>query len=174
MLDIASFCAVCFVSLLVSVAMASISVIEHSGGEFGLENVILILCGAWLADTGAYFAGTFFGKHKLCPNISPKKTVEGLLGGIAADALLFMLIGYIVSLYNDNAHPNYLILAVLGIACSVLSVIGDLFASLIKRHCEVKDFGKIMPGHGGAFDRFDSVVFVAPFMAVCLTWFGVF
>ena len=169
-IEIGTFSSLCFITLAVGASMLSISVIEQGG----LENVILTLCGAWLADSGAYFVGTFCGKHKLCPKISPKKTVEGFIGGIATNAVLFMLIGLVVPLIDADSSPDYILLAVLGVACSLLSVVGDLFASLVKRSCGIKDFGKIMPGHGGAFDRFDSVVFVAPFMAICLTWFSVF
>lgn len=168
-LEIGVIMTVAAVTLLVSAAMCSISLIEGSDEAFGLEKVILTLCGAWLADSGAYFVGTFMGKHKLCPKISPKKTVEGFIGGVLTNGILFMLFGLIVSMYDTSAKPNYLILGVLGLVCSVLSVIGDLFASLIKRSCDIKDFGKIMPGHGGAFDRFDSVVYVATFMAICLS-----
>lgn len=168
-LEIGVIMTVATVTLLVSVAMCSISWIEASDEAFGLEKVILTLCGAWLADSGAYFVGTFMGKHKLCPKISPKKTVEGFIGGVLTNGILFMLFGLIVSLYDTSAKPNYPILGILGLICSVLSVIGDLIASLIKRSCDIKDFGKIMPGHGGAFDRFDSVVYVAPFMAICLS-----
>lgn len=172
--DIGSSSILCVYTILISMSMASLNIIESSSAEYGLESVILTLCGAWFADTGAYFAGTFFGKHKLCPEISPKKTVEGFIGGVIFNALMFMLFGYIVSLYSEGAAPKYLILAALGLVCSVLGLIGDLFASLIKRKCEIKDYGNIMPGHGGALDRFDSVVFVAPFMGLCLSAVAVF
>lgn len=160
-------------TLIICIAMTSLSVIESSP-EFGLEYVILTFCGAWFADSGAYFAGTFFGKHKLCPEISPKKTVEGLAGGVVSNALVFMLFGFIVSLYSPDAQINYFALAALGVVCSILGLIGDLLASAVKRHCNIKDYGNIMPGHGGALDRFDSVLLTAPFMAVCLSNISVF
>lgn len=161
-------------TVMIAASMASISHIEASNADYGLANVILCFCGAWLADTGAYFVGTFFGKHKLCPEISPKKTVEGLIGGIASNALLFMLVAFIVSLIKQGTAVNYGFAAVLGVVCSVLGLYGDLLASLVKRTCGIKDFGNIMPGHGGALDRFDSMVLVAPFMALALSTFNVF
>lgn len=116
----------------------------------------------------------FWGKHKLCPEISPKKTVEGLAGGIVSNALFMMLAGYLISVLGKGLVVNYALLAVLGIVNAVLGTIGDLTASLMKRECGIKDFGKIMPGHGGALDRFDSMVFVAPFMAAVLSVFSIF
>ena len=156
-----------FETLLISSAMFSLCYIEHNTEDYGLVFVILTLCGAWFADTGAYFAGTFFGKHKLCPKISPKKTVEGLIGGFVANAVLFVI--YIRVFMGFLNTSWYIIFAVLGIVCCILSVIGDLQASVIKRKYDIKDYGKIMPGHGGAMDRFDSVLFVAPFMATVLS-----
>lgn len=166
--DIGTHFAVCGYTMLIAFSIFSVSLIESSDRNFGLENLILTFCGAWLADTGAYFAGTLFGKHKLCPEISPKKTVEGLIGGIVSNALFMMLAGFIVSMIRKDVGVNYCILAVAGVICAVLGLIGDLLASLVKRSCGIKDFGKIMPGHGGALDRFDSMVFVAPFMAMLL------
>ncbi len=154
-------------TLLICASMLSLALIEKLCGTMSLHYLILTFCGAWFADTGAYFAGTFFGKHKLCPEISPKKTVEGLLGGFIANALLFILYGLIF--LSPHGIPNYLLLAFMGVICALLGVIGDLSASLIKRKYGIKDFSNLMPGHGGAMDRFDSVVYVAPFMAICLT-----
>lgn len=172
--DIGTHFAICGYTCLIALSIYSISSFERSFSGFGLECLIITFCGAWLADTGAYFAGTFFGKHKLCPEISPKKTVEGLLGGIISNALLMMLVGYIVSLIRTDVSVGYTRLAIAGVICAILGLIGDLLASLVKRSCGIKDFGKIMPGHGGALDRFDSVVFVAPFMGWFLSAFPVF
>lgn len=154
-------------TLLISSAMFSICYIENNFDSNGIWFVILTLCGAWFADTGAYFAGTFFGKHKLCPAISPKKTVEGLIGGFVANAVLFVIYIRVFTGFLNGSW--YIIFAVLGIVCCIFSVIGDLQASVIKRKYDIKDYGNIMPGHGGAMDRFDSVLFVAPFMATVLT-----
>ncbi|MBQ8623431.1 MAG: phosphatidate cytidylyltransferase [Oscillospiraceae bacterium] len=154
-------------TLLTGTSMLSLALIEKYCGTIAIHYLILTLCGAWFADTGAYFVGTLFGKHKLCPEISPKKTVEGLMGGFIANAVLFIVYGMIF--LKPHGAPNYLLLALMGVMCAVLGVIGDLSASLIKRKYGIKDFGNLMPGHGGAMDRFDSVVYVAPFMAICLT-----
>lgn len=131
------------------------------GSPYGLACVILALCSAWIADTGAYFSGTFFGKHKLCPEISPKKTVEGFFGGIVTDIIVMVIFALIYSLIS-GAHVHYLWLIFAGAVCAVISVLGDLSASVLKRQQGLKDFGNIMPGHGGVMDRFDSVLFTVP------------
>ncbi len=172
--DVGVYSTVLLYSLLISVAMSCLCVIEVSSEKYGLLTLILTFCGAWLDDTGAYFVGTFLGKHKLCPKISPKKTVEGFIGGILTDVILFVVFGIVVDLAIADAQVNYILMAFLGAGCALLGVTGDLFASVIKRHCDVKDYGNIFPGHGGALDRFDSVVFVAPFMALCASGIGIF
>lgn len=115
---------------------------------------------AWITDTFAYFIGIKFGKHKLTP-ISPKKSVEGSVGGFVACIVVVAIYGYYVNTNYNVGIPYYayIVLAAVG---SVISQIGDLAASLLKRSAQVKDFGGIMPGHGGAIDRFDSILFVAP------------
>jgi len=135
----------------------------------GVFYVFLVLAGAWVSDTGAFFAGSFFGKHKLAPEISPKKTVEGLIGGVAACCLGYVIIGWIFSVVMPVIDPeiavfkiNYLWLAAIAPFCSLAGVVGDLFASVVKRQTGIKDYGNIMPGHGGIMDRFDSVLFVSP------------
>ncbi|WP_028509692.1 phosphatidate cytidylyltransferase [Ruminococcus sp. NK3A76] len=132
--------------------------------ECGLFMIVITLCGAWLADSGAYFAGTFFGKTKLCPKISPKKTVEGLIGGVLTNGVLMILIGLVYDYALDGPTLNYFVLFLCGMLCALLGLVGDLGASLIKRQTGIKDYGNIMPGHGGVMDRFDSVLIVAPFM----------
>mgnify|MGYP002610311215 FL=1 len=148
------------ITLLVSHSLSMLNTLLHISG-YGLASVILALCSAWVADTGAYFAGTFLGKHKLCPEISPKKTVEGFFGGIAADVIFMVIFALIYSLIA-HAHVHYLWLIFIGIVCAVISVLGDLSASVLKRQQGIKDFGNIMPGHGGVMDRFDSVLFTVP------------
>lgn len=150
--------------LLVPPALAS--VVQINEMKYGLFLVILTLCCAWLSDSGAYFAGTYLGKHKLCPTISPKKTIEGVIGGAAANALiaLIMCLFYDKVIKDSAVGFNYLMVMLTGIAASLLGLVGDLSASLIKRQCKIKDYGNVMPGHGGVMDRFDSVLFVAPFM----------
>ncbi len=133
--------------------------------EPGIVGVILALLIPWMSDTGAYFTGVLFGKHKMAPVISPKKTWEGFFGGwvfsIGCAALLAVIYNWI---YNPVLwfHPEeYALIALL---LAPLSVCGDLLASLIKRRCGIKDYGNIMPGHGGVMDRFDSVVIIAPIL----------
>lgn len=154
-------------SVLIALSLSCASYLRTAGSRSdsdGLFYVILSMVIAWLADSGAYFIGTFFGKHKLCPRISPKKTVEGLIGGIVCSVLFSLLAGWIYQtcFLGDAAKVSYWTILGLSLVCAPLSVVGDLFASLIKRHCEVKDFGKIFPGHGGMLDRFDSLLFVFP------------
>lgn len=110
----------------------------------------------WASDTGAYFAGRSFGKHKLAERLSPKKTVEGFIGGIIASAL----VAFILSHYNSTLGINAWI--VCGILLAVAGTAGDLFESMLKRQLGVKDSGTILPGHGGILDRFDSTYFAAP------------
>ena len=146
------------ITLLVSHSLSMLNTLLHIS-QFGLASVILALSSAWIADTGAYFAGTFLGK--LCPEISPKKTVEGFFGGIVTDVVVMVIFALIYSLIA-HAHVHYLWLIFIGIVCAVISVLGDLSASVLKRQQEIKDFGNIMPGHGGVMDRFDSVLFTVP------------
>ena len=135
--------------------------------------ILLILCFAWGGDTCAYFAGRAFGKHKLCPVVSPKKTVEGAIGGVLGT----MVFGVIITLvYSVEAFTRsnigvsmYVIIALLGCVAAVLGIYGDLFASVVKRQCGIKDYGTIFPGHGGILDRFDSVMFIAPFVTMVIT-----
>lgn len=116
---------------------------------------------AFSADSGAYFAGRMFGKRKLAPVISPKKTVEGVLGGIAS-AVVMMLIYAIVLRFGFRFRVNFLYAALYAILGSCASVMGDLTFSVIKRQTHIKDYGKLLPGHGGILDRFDSMCMVAP------------
>ncbi len=119
-----------------------------------------VFVGAWVTDTFAYFSGYFFGRHKLIPAVSPKKTVEGAVGGA-----LFCVIGFVVvGLINSLSPKSLILLAVIGLFASVVSQLGDLSASLIKRHWGIKDYGKLFPGHGGILDRFDSILSVSVFL----------
>ncbi|MCL2754987.1 MAG: phosphatidate cytidylyltransferase [Oscillospiraceae bacterium] len=126
----------------------------------------------WVSDSGAYFAGTLFGKHKMAPGISPKKTWEGFAGGLlisatfgAGLALAYQWAANAFLLPDTAAgvSVNIVFLALLAIPCAMLGVVGDLSASVLKRECSVKDFGNVLPAHGGFLDRFDSVLFAAPF-----------
>ena len=128
------------------------------------EGVLLILTPfilAFLSDSGAYFVGVFFGKHKLAPTISPKKTVEGLFGGFAAAIVGMMIFGMVLS-FGFDLQVNYWYGLIYGLVGSAVSVMGDLSFSAVKRQVGIKDYGNLIPGHGGVLDRFDSMVFVAP------------
>lgn len=134
----------------------------------GIWYVWIAFIGAWSADTAAYFTGTFLGKNKLIPSVSPKKTVEGSIGGVIGAAILTGIYGVIAA--GMGVELKVLHFVVMGLMCGVISQLGDLFASTIKRHCGIKDFGWLMPGHGGVLDRFDSVIFTAPAVYIYLYW----
>jgi len=130
--------------------------------EFLLGSFILV----WVNDTFAYLVGKNFGRQKLFPSISPKKTVEGFLGGL----FFACVASYFISSYTDTMNfTNWLIMA---IAVSVFGTLGDLIESKFKRQAEVKDSGVIMPGHGGLLDRLDSIIFAAPFIFLLLRLFN--
>lgn len=138
----------------------------------GLAYVLLPLVISWMSDTGAYFSGYFFGKHKMAPVISPKKTWEGFFGGWLVSVGCAALFGV---LYQQIAGVTLAVsplwMAALAVPLAPLSVCGDLLASKIKRHCGIKDYGNIMPGHGGVMDRFDSVIMIAPLLWLLLWLF---
>ncbi len=124
--------------------------------------VWLILIGSFGSDTCAYFVGMAIGKHKLAPELSPKKTVEGAIGGVAGSALLGALFGYVFRGGIGDVFSPMIASAIACGICSVISQIGDLAASAMKRNHGIKDYGDLIPGHGGILDRFDSVLFTAP------------
>ncbi|MGI6283830.1 MULTISPECIES: phosphatidate cytidylyltransferase [Caproicibacterium] len=160
-------------AILIPTALQTLILLRDAGGRHGMFHVIVAIFAAWVADAGAYIFGSLFGKHKMCPNISPKKTVEGAAGGIISDILIMLLFGFIFqNLYwNGTVHVNYWVLAAIGLFGSLLSMLGDLSFSIIKRSCHIKDFSEIIPGHGGILDRFDSVIFVSPFVYLLLQVF---
>lgn len=141
--------------------------------------ILLILCFAWGGDTAAYFAGRAFGRHKLAPIVSPHKTVEGAVGGVlgsmAAGCVLTLAYSLLSKTYNVlSIHVlarHYMVLLGMGAVASVLGILGDLFASAVKRQAGIKDYGTIFPGHGGILDRFDSVMFIAPFVSIAVRYF---
>lgn len=118
--------------------------------------VWMVFITAWATDTSAYFTGVFFGRTKLCPAISPKKTVEGAIGGIIGSTIMS---GIFAKYFAPDLIYHGMVLGFLG---SIFAQAGDLTASVFKRHAGIKDYGKIMPGHGGILDRFDSILFTAP------------
>ena len=141
--------------------------------------ILLILCFAWGGDTCAYFAGRAFGKHKLAPVVSPNKTVEGAIGGVIGSVVIGLLATIIYSALSGRfasltvavTARHYIIIAAMGAVASVLGILGDLFASAVKRQVGIKDYGTIFPGHGGILDRFDSVMFIAPLVSIVVRYF---
>lgn len=136
----------------------------------GIYLTVFAFCCSWLTDAFAYFVGSKFGKHKMCPKISPKKSIEGAVGGLVLSVIFNAGIYLLVDkfLFSLLAVP-FVGIIVLSFVLSLLSMIGDLTASVIKRDCGIKDFGNIMPGHGGMVDRFDSCIFVFPTLYFALS-----
>lgn len=123
----------------------------------------LIFFCAWVCDTCAWAAGRAFGRHKMTPVLSPHKTVEGAAGGVLGSTALCVMMAYVVDILVPEVPLHlYLPFAVIGIAGAFLGMVGDLAASAIKRNHGIKDYGKVIPGHGGIMDRFDSIIFTAP------------
>lgn len=147
---------------------AAVYLRDNNGHALGMYYLLLALSCAWYSDSGAYFVGKACGKRKLCPQISPHKTVEGLIGGLVSCILLNLLTGFcyekICALTGVVVQIHYLRLILISPLASLISVLGDLSFSMIKRQFSIKDFGNIMPGHGGVLDRFDSVLFTLPFI----------
>ena len=123
---------------------------------------VLILGVPWIADSAAYFIGNAVGKRKLSPVISPKKTVEGALGGVLCATVSPFLFAFVFMLIYGNTLITWWVLPIIGFVNAILSIVGDLLFSVVKRSCGIKDFGSVMPGHGGLLDRFDSVILCVP------------
>lgn len=148
-----------FTFVYVNILMSYLVRIKHFP-EYSSFMLLMFVATVVFSDTFAYFVGVTVGKNKLCPRISPKKTMEGSLGAFAGAIIASIVCAYI---YNKmNISVNYLMAVIYGICCGGFSQIGDLVASSVKRHFEIKDFGDVLPGHGGIMDRLDSILFVAP------------
>ncbi len=164
------------VTCLITLSVTCLVSLRNMSELHGICYVVMSLMAAWIPDAGAYFVGTAIGKHKLCPDISPKKTIEGAVGGFVVTAAIFVFfgIGYknIMASTGVFFEVNYVVLALVTLIAAVISMIGDLSASLLKREYGIKDFGKLLPGHGGIVDRFDSVYFVLPYMMLIFNAFG--
>jgi len=155
--------------LYIAVMLSTVLLVRESIGAF---EVWLIFISAWGCDTGAYFSGYLFGRNKLAPTLSPKKTVEGAIGGTLVATFLAAAYGFVLYSLDLRSFGHILVFALVAFVCSVAGQLGDLAASSIKRSRDIKDFGNIMPGHGGALDRFDSIIFVAPLAFVILYFLG--
>lgn len=132
--------------------------------ENGFEWALLTIALVWGTDTGAYFSGRIFGRHKLWPDISPKKTVEGALGGTVIAIIIAVLFYYYGNSVQQLSHA-----LLIGAVIAIVAQFGDLIESAIKRTFSIKDSGQILPGHGGFFDRFDSMIAVFPVMSFIIT-----
>ena len=137
---------------------------------YGIYSVWMIFISSWICDTCAYIVGMLIGKHKMAPVLSPKKSIEGAVGGLAGAALLGALYALAINRWGGTtvSPAEFALICFVG---GMISMIGDLAASAIKRDHDIKDYGKLIPGHGGILDRFDSVIFTAPviyFMAMAI------
>ena len=155
-----------FGTLLIAFGMSAVSLACIGNGYSVSFFFVLVFLLPWMADGGGYFVGSYFGRRKLCPGISPKKTVEGVLGGtvfcVASALVMGLVFQFIVFGGDESVRVNFAGLIVLAILDSVVSLIGDLSFSLIKRNLKIKDYGTLFPGHGGMLDRCDSIIFTAP------------
>lgn len=147
-----------FISFFYITYLISHILLIRENNEYGFVLVWLVFIIAFGSDTFAYFSGKLLGKHKLAKNLSPNKTIEGSIGGIIGAIILTLTYGYFMK------FPDLILLGILGGVGSIVSQFGDLTASAIKRQTGIKDFGKLLPGHGGILDRFDSNFFTAPFV----------
>ncbi|MBC2578925.1 phosphatidate cytidylyltransferase [Clostridium sp. DJ247] len=152
--------------LYVSVFFSFIVLVNNK--VYGNYLIWIIFISSWLCDTAAYYSGRAFGKTKLCPKISPKKTVEGSIGGMFGSAIGCGIFGYIIQ--NKGVSISIYHFVILGIICGVFSQFGDLSASSIKRYVGVKDYANLIPGHGGILDRFDSILFASVIVYYYITF----
>ena len=160
-----------YFSFLYGPVMLSFLYLIREGFGEGKYYIWLVFLCSWGSDTCAYAVGVLFGKHKMTPKLSPKKSVEGAVGGIVGAALLFVLYKYLVERYGGVRFDiNIVIVMAFGAVGAFVSMIGDLAASAIKRDYDIKDYGKLIPGHGGIMDRFDSVIITAPIIFAGLTF----
>ena len=151
------------VLVLVPTAIALIYLRDMSQGYWLVMAIVLLVASA---DVGAYFAGRAFGKHKLAPAVSPGKSWEGVLGGIIAAVITMNFLLWFLG------EPNFVMATLLAIPTALISVVGDLFESMLKRHRGIKDSGKLLPGHGGILDRIDGLVAAAPMFALVVIGAG--
>ena len=156
-----------FLNIIISVSLGTIICTRNLDKNLGLFFAFISLGIAWSCDIGAYIFGKQFGKTKLCPYVSPKKTLEGAIGGIIL-CITYSLIISVICKWIFKLEINYMIILILSALGAPIAILGDLCFSLIKRLLNVKDFGIIIPGHGGILDRFDSVIFVSPFILLSL------
>ena len=157
-------CVCAIAGLLIPFMLSSlVRIISVDGGRY---RILIPFVVAFLSDTGAYFIGCRFGKHKLAPVISPKKSLEGVVGGVAFAVIGMLLYLLVVQLLGCTVHYGFAL--IYGFVGSLVGVFGDLCFSVIKRQTGIKDYGNLIPGHGGVLDRFDSMLFVSPLIELLL------
>lgn len=146
---------------------------ELRRSAFGLEYLLISVSLCFVTDVAAYLVGSHFGKHKLIPKVSPNKTIEGSIAGIATSVVFLLVFGWLME-NNETVQVDYLLLIVYAAGASIVAQFGDLSMSVVKRICGVKDFGNLLPGHGGILDRFDSHMLCIAFTLLFCTFTGGF
>ncbi len=174
-LDLGGILSLCVMPFIMAYAFGSLEKIANFGAEYALEiggistatgiyYLLMMLNFSSGCDTGAYFVGVTIGKHKLCPNISPKKTVEGAIGGILTSVILSLVFNFAFGM-TDKLIPTL----IFTVPLCIVGMCGDLFASTIKRSVGLKDYGNLIPGHGGILDRFDSILMISPIYLILIS-----
>ena len=161
----------CFGGVIISAGLSSLVVLKCMNN--GRYLVLLAVLLAFITDGGAYFAGVFLGKHRGITKVSPNKSLEGYIGGVITGVLFAIVYGLIVGAI-ENVHINYFSLVLIGLIGALVTALGDLSFSLIKRQYGIKDYGNLLPGHGGMMDRFDSMVFCGPVVLFIVTLAPIF
>ncbi len=156
-----------------SFGFAALVLLRDFDPNNGLYLFLLAFLIPWVCDAAAYFVGVFFGKHKMIPDVSPKKTVEGAIGGIVGVVISAVIFGLIMQ-FGFGKTTNYFMLVTISLVGGFVSQWGDLIASLLKREYSIKDYGKIFPGHGGIMDRFDSMIAVSIFVYIVCRAFAAY
>ena len=157
-------------TMIITVSLSLIVSLKDLDNKHSTLYFVFSMASPWLADAGAYFSGVFFGKHKLCPKISPKKTIEGAVGGVLFCIMTSCGVIFIFQWLIYNINVNYINVILISLCGALLSILGDLSFSVIKRSYSVKDYGDLIPGHGGILDRFDSVICFVPFLYIVLNY----
>jgi phosphatidate cytidylyltransferase len=160
-------CQIAVMTVYVSFGFAALVLLRDMNASYGIVIFLLAFLIPWVCDAMAYFVGVFFGKHKMIPDVSPKKTVEGAIGGIVGTVVAAAIFGLIMQ-FGFGKQPNYVLLLSVALVGGFVSQWGDLIASLLKREYGVKDYGWMFPGHGGMMDRFDSLFSVSIFIYIVM------
>ncbi len=150
-----------FASLGFPLALCCLIYFRETSPEHAFLLILLSLAGAFITDSGAYFAGVLLGKHKMAPDLSPKKTWEGAVGGLISTVIVFYALCFAYSSIT-GVSLNYIIILIYALVAVAMAIFGDLSASVLKRQVGIKDFGSLFPGQGGVLDRCDSLMLVAP------------